>query len=129
MCLGIASFFNMNKINISEKFELFSDHWSPKIIGRSNGQDIKLAKVKGEFVWHNHQDEDELFYVIKGTLTIEFTDKRIVLEEGEMVIVPKGIEHKPIAEEEVWLMLIEPSSIQHTGDIKSALTVENCEEI
>jgi len=115
----------MNKININEKFGLFKDHWSPKIVGELNGQAVKLAKVQGEFVWHNHEHEDELFYIIRGTLKIEFEDKTIELKEGEMLIVPKGVEHKPIAEEEVWLLLFEPMSTKHTGAVKSELTVEN----
>ncbi len=119
----------MTAINLQEKFNLFNDHWSPKIIGELNGQAIKLAKVKGEFVWHNHKDEDELFFIIKGTLKIEFTEKTIVLNEGEMLIVPKGVEHRPIAEEEVYLMLFEPINIKHTGDVKHELTVEKYDRI
>jgi mannose-6-phosphate isomerase-like protein (cupin superfamily) len=117
----------MEPINLNEKFALFNDHWSPKIIGELNGQEIKLAKVKGEFVWHNHKNEDELFFIIKGTLTIKFKDKTVQLTEGEMVIVPAGVDHLPIAEEEVWLMLFEPSNIKHTGDVQSHLTVEKCD--
>jgi mannose-6-phosphate isomerase-like protein (cupin superfamily) len=119
----------MKVINLNEKFSLFNDHWSPKIIGELNGQDIKLAKVKGEFVWHNHQNEDELFFVIKGKLKIEFIDKTVEINEGEMIIVPKGVEHKPIAEEEVLMMLFEPNNIKHTGEIKHDLTIEKCERI
>ncbi|HFA47739.1 MAG TPA: cupin domain-containing protein [Bacteroidetes bacterium] len=114
-------------INIKEKFKLFDDHWSPKVIGELNGQQVKIAKVKGEFVWHDHKGEDELFYIIKGTLKIAFRDKTVELKEGEMLIVPKGVEHKPVAEEEVWLMLLEPANIKHTGDVKHELTVEECE--
>ena len=105
------------------------DHWNPKIIAELNGQDIKLAKVKGEFVWHNHKNEDELFFIVKGTLKIKFSNKIIELNEGEMLVVPKGIEHKPIAEEEVWLLLFEPSNTKHTGEVKSDLTVDNYERI
>ena len=119
----------MEPINLKEKFALFNDHWSPKIIGELNGQEIKLAKVKGEFVWHNHAEEDELFFIIKGELKIEFKDKVIKLAEGEMLIVPKGVEHRPIAEEEVLLVLFEPANIKHTGDVKHALTVEQYEKI
>lgn len=119
----------MNKINIHQKFGLFDDLWSPKIVGKLNGQAVKLAKVQGEFVWHNHENEDELFYIIRGTLKIEFEDKTIELNEGEMLIVPKGVEHKPIAEEEVWLLLFEPMSTKHTGAVESELTVENYEYI
>lgn len=119
----------MKKVNIHNKFKLFDDHWSPKIIGELNGQAVKIAKVQGEFVWHNHENEDELFYIIRGTLKIEFRDKTIELNEGEMLIVPKGVEHKPIAEEEVWLLLFEPISTKHTGVVESELTVEKCEYI
>lgn len=117
----------MQTINIKEKFNLFHDHWSPKIVGELNGQQVKLAKVKGEFVWHDHANEDELFYIIKGTLKMEFRDRTEVLNEGDMLIVPRGEEHKPIAEEEVWIMLFEPIATKHTGDVQHELTVENYE--
>ena len=119
----------IRKINIGDKFDLFKDHWNPKIVAELNGQDIKLAKVKGEFVWHNHKNEDELFFIVKGTLKIKFSNKIVKLNEGEMLVVPKGIEHKPIAEEEVWLLLFEPSNTKHTGEVKSDLTVDNYERI
>lgn len=119
----------MKVINLKEKFNVFSDHWSPRIIGQLNGQDVKIAKVKGEFVWHNHKDEDEMFYIIKGTLKMDFEDGRRTLKEGEMLIIPKGVEHKPIAEEEVWLMLFEPQAIKHTGEVKHELTKEVFEKI
>jgi len=114
----------MEVINLKDKFKLFDDHWSPKIIGQLNGQDVKLAKIKGEFVWHDHKDEDELFYVMKGTLQIEFRDKKVTLKEGEMLVIPRGVEHKPIANEEVWILLFEPSNIKHTGDVQHAYTKE-----
>ncbi len=119
----------MKKINIQEKFSLFSDHWSPKVIGELNGQHVKLAKVKGEFVWHDHAGEDELFYIFKGTLKLEFRDRTEVLNEGEMLIIPRGVEHRPVAEEEVWLMLFEPVATRHTGDVKHALTVEKYDRL
>jgi mannose-6-phosphate isomerase-like protein (cupin superfamily) len=119
----------MEVLNLNEKFTLFNDHWSPKIIAEMNGQEIKLAKVKGEFVWHNHQDEDELFFVVKGKLKIAFADKTLEINAGEMLIVPKGVEHKPIAEEEVLLMLIEPAGIKHTGDVKHEMTVDKYDRI
>ncbi len=119
----------MEVININQKFSLFNEHWSPKIIGQLNGQDVKLAKIKGEFVWHDHKDEGELFYIIKGTLKLEFRDKMVTLNEGEMLIIPKGVEHKPIADEEVWVLLFEPSNIKHTGDVKHELTKEIYEKI
>ncbi len=114
----------MEVINVKEKFGLFSDHWSPRIIGQLNGQDVKIAKVQGEFIWHNHKDEDELFYIIKGSLKIDFEDGMRTLSEGDMLIIPKGVEHKPIAEEEVWIMLFEPQAIKHTGEVQHELTVE-----
>ena len=119
----------MSIINIQEKFKLFSDFWSPKKVGELNGQQILLAKLKGEFVFHKHDDEDELFMVIKGSLDIELRDKIVTLNEGEFYIVPKGTEHKPIAKEEVHLLLFEPLSIKHTGNIVTDITVETYESI
>ena len=119
----------MSVINIHEKFKLFSDHWSPKKIGELNGQQILLAKLTGEFVFQKHDHEDELSMVIKGSLDIEFRDKTITLIEGEFYIVPKGVEHKPIAKEEVHIVLFEPLSIKHTGDIVADITVETYESI
>ena len=114
----------MDVINLRQKFSLFNDHWSPNIIGELNGQQVKVAKVKGEFVWHNHKEEDELFYIIKGILKIEFRDRIIELKEGEMVIIPAGVEHRPVAEEEVHLLLFEPAATKHTGELKYDITVE-----
>ncbi len=119
----------MKTINLKDKFDLFNDYWNPKIITELNGQLVKLAKVKGEFVWHDHKEEDELFYVVKGELIIEFRDRTEVINEGELIVVPKGVEHRPIAKEEVWIMLFEPANTKHTGEIKSDLTVDNCEKI
>jgi mannose-6-phosphate isomerase-like protein (cupin superfamily) len=104
-----------NKINIEQKLSLFSDHWNPRIIAELNGQHIKLAKIKGEFVWHSHENEDELFMVLKGDLTIEFRDKKIQLSPGEIVVIPKGIEHKPVTQGEVEIMLFEPVNTVNTG--------------
>jgi mannose-6-phosphate isomerase-like protein (cupin superfamily) len=119
----------MKVINLKEKFNLFTEQWSPKIIGQLNGQDVKLAKLEGEFVWHDHANEDELFLIIKGSLKIEFRDKLITLNEGEMLIIPKGIEHKPIANDEVWVLLFEPSNIKHTGEVQHELTKEKFDKI
>lgn len=119
----------MNVINIKEKFSLFSEYWTPKIVGELNGQHIKLAKFKGEFVWHQHDNEDELFMVIKGILTICFRDKVETIRENEMIIVPKGVEHKPVAEEEVWVMLFEPISTLNTGNADSVFTKNNLDNI
>ena len=119
----------MNVINLQEKFTKFSDHWHPRIIGALNGQAVKLAKVQGEFVWHSHENEDELFYILKGTLKIEFRDGIKILNEGEMLIIPRGVEHRPIAEEEVHLMLFEPMETKHTGEVEHELTREDLDWI
>lgn len=116
----------LNSINIEEKFGLINEYWTPKVVGELNGQYVKLAKVKGEFVWHDHENEDELFMVVKGTLYMDFRDGRTTTTQaGEIIIVPKGVEHRPhTADKEVWVMLFEPKAIKHTGDVKSELTVE-----
>lgn len=119
----------MNTINIQEKFSLFSEFWSPKIVGELNGQYVKLVKLKGEFVWHKHDHEDEMFLVIKGVLKIEFRDRTETIHENEFIVVPKGIEHKPVADEEVWVMLFEPKETLNTGDVTSTFTKENLESI
>jgi len=120
----------MSKVNIAQKLTLFSDHWSPRIVGELNGQQVKLAKLKGEFVWHKHDIEDEFFLVISGTLRMEFRDRTELISPGEFVIVPRGVEHKPVAEtEEVSVMLFEPASTLNTGDAESALRKEELERI
>ncbi|MEL6251585.1 MAG: cupin domain-containing protein [Bacteroidota bacterium] len=119
----------MNVINLDQKFSLFQDQWSPKVIAELNGQEVKLAKVQGEFVWHDHEREDELFFVVKGELTIEFRDRTEVIKAGEMIVVPRGVEHKPIAKEEVWIMLFEPTQIKHTGEVEHELTVKDYDKI
>jgi len=116
-------------INIREKFNLFSERWVPKKIGELNGQQILLAKIKGEFVFHKHDDEDELFLVIKGELELELRDRTVFLTEGEFFIVPKGIEHKPKAKEETHLLLFEPLTTKHTGDLMTDITVETYEKL
>ena len=120
---------NMDVINIQEKFGLFSDHWSPKRIGELNGQQIILAKVQGEFVFHKHDDEDELFMVMKGQLILELRDRTVVVNPGEFYTVPRGVEHKPTAKEETHLLLLEPLGTKHTGDVMADITVETYEEI
>ena len=107
----------MDKVNLLQKFDLVTEYWSPKIVGELNGQQVKLAKFQGEFVWHQHEAEDEAFFVMKGSLRMEFRDKTIELNEGEMIIVPRGVEHKPVAEKEVWVMLFEPASTLNTGNV------------
>lgn len=113
----------MQKINLKEKFTLFSEEWTPKIIAESNGQLVKIAKGSGELVWHKHDNEDELFIVFKGQLTLQLRDKHIVLNEGEMYVVPKGVEHCPIAEPDTHFMMIEPANTAHTGSLQSEVTV------
>lgn len=112
----------MEKVNLERKFQLFTEHWSPKIVGELNGQHVKLAKLKGEFVWHKHDQEDELFFVVKGNFKMEYRDRTVIVNENEFLIVPKGIEHKPVADEEVWVMLFEPATTLNTGDTENELT-------
>jgi mannose-6-phosphate isomerase-like protein (cupin superfamily) len=113
----------VSKINLVDKFSCFTDQWSPKIVADLNDSHVKLAKVQGEFVWHAHAEEDELFMVMKGELTIELRDGRIMLGPGELVVIPRGVEHRPVAVEEVHLLLVEPKGIRHTGDVITARTV------
>lgn len=119
----------MDKVNLTDKLALFQDHWNPRIVGELNGQQVKLAKLKGEFVWHSHAEEDELFFVIEGELTIRFRDRTVLLRRNEFIIVPKGVEHKPIAEKEVSVMLFEPASTLNTGELNNHLTKENLDKI
>jgi mannose-6-phosphate isomerase-like protein (cupin superfamily) len=119
----------MEKVNLTHNFGLFQDYWSPKIVGELNDSYVKLAKLKGEFVWHHHEVEDELFLVVKGRLLIKLRDRDIWLEEGEFVIIPKGVEHLPIAEEEAHVLLLEPKSTLHTGNVRSEKTVAELERI
>ena len=119
----------MEKVNLTEKFSKFSDYWSPKIAGELNDSYIKLVKFKGEFVWHHHEQEDELFLVVKGKLLIKLRDRDIWLEEGEFVVIPRGVEHLPIAEEEVHVLLLEPKSTLNTGNIENERTVAGLERI
>jgi mannose-6-phosphate isomerase-like protein (cupin superfamily) len=112
----------MEKINLAEKLAAFSEHWQPRIVGALNGQHVKVVKLKGEFVWHHHESEDEMFLVLKGRLRIEFRDREVDLEEGEFMIVPRGIEHRPVAEEEAHVLLFEPASTLNTGNVVNART-------
>ena len=114
----------VSKINLAEKFGCFTDQWSPKIVADLNDSHVKLAKVQGEFVWHQHADEDELFIVLRGDLTIELRDGQVILGPGELVVIPKGVEHRPVARDEVQLMLIEPKGTLHTGDVVTDRTVK-----
>ncbi|MEJ2635022.1 MAG: cupin domain-containing protein [Calditrichia bacterium] len=113
----------MEKINIKQKLSLFSDYWNPRIAGELNGQQVKLVKFLGAFDWHHHENEDEFFMVIKGRFRMELRNRNIELEEGEFLIVPKGVEHRPVAEKEVHVLLFEPASILNTGNLRNEKTV------
>lgn len=110
------------KVNLRETFHRFDEPWTPKIVGELNGQYVKLAKCRGELVWHAHEEEDELFLVVRGQLTLHLRDRSVELSEGELFIVPRGVEHLPVAEEEAWVLLFEPKSTAHTGSVVSELT-------
>jgi mannose-6-phosphate isomerase-like protein (cupin superfamily) len=114
----------LKKINLNDKFGKFDDYWSPRIIGELNGQFVKLAKLKGEMIWHTHENEDEFFQVIKGSIVIHLREQSVSLSEGECFIVPKGVEHKPEATKEAHVMLFEPKATAHTGTVSSNMTVE-----
>ncbi len=124
-----AEYKSLDKINISEKLEKFSTHWDPRIVGELNGQHVKLVKIKGRFDWHKHDEEDEMFFVVKGSFRMLLRDKTLELREGEFVIIPKGVEHCPAAEEEAHLMLFEPASTLNTGNAESDKTVADPEWI
>jgi mannose-6-phosphate isomerase-like protein (cupin superfamily) len=115
----------MEKVNLAQKFSAFSDYFNPRIAGELNGQLVKLVKFKGEFIWHHHEQEDELFYVVKGSFDMHFRDKVITINTGEFIIVPHGTEHKPVANEEVEIMLFEPATTLNTGNIENELTKKN----
>ncbi len=119
----------IEKVNTEQKLSLIRDHWNPRIAGELNGQQVKIVKFKGSFIWHKHDHEDELFYVLKGQFTMELRDKNIVVKENEFLIVPRGVEHKPVADEEVSVMLFEPVSTLNTGDTQNELTKEKLERI
>jgi len=119
----------MEKVNLAKKFASFDEQWSPKIVGKLNGQCVKIVKVQGEFVWHHHDVEDEMFMVIEGRLTIKFPDRDVTLEKGEFLIVPHGVEHKPVAEEEAHVLLFEPRATLNTGNVRNERTVEAPEAI
>ena len=119
----------MRSVNLAEKFRLFDDYWSPKIVGDLNDSYVKLVKVKGEFVWHHHDAEDELFLVVKGRLLLRFRERDVWVAEGEFVIVPRGVEHLPIAPEETHLLLLEPKSTLNTGNVRNERTVAELERL
>ena len=119
----------MDKVNIAEKLAQFDEPWKPKIVGQVNDAHVKLVKFQGDFVWHHHEEEDELFLVVSGSIVIKFRDRDVRLEEGEFLIVPRGVEHKPVAEEEAAVLLFEPVSTLNTGNVRSERTVEAPERL
>jgi mannose-6-phosphate isomerase-like protein (cupin superfamily) len=119
----------MEKVNLKEKLSRFAESWSPKIVGELNGQLVKLVKFVGEFVWHHHENEDELFLVVKGRFRMEFRDRHVWLGEGEFLIVPRGVEHRPVAEEEAHVLLFEPASTLNTGNVRNERTLPRLERL
>jgi mannose-6-phosphate isomerase-like protein (cupin superfamily) len=119
----------MQSVNLSEKFGKFNDHWNPRVIGELNDCHVKAVKIKGEFMWHHHDVEDELFLVVKGTLRMRFRDRDVLVREGEFLIVPHGLEHMPVADEEVHIILLEPKTTLNTGNIENERTVRELERL
>jgi len=119
----------MQKVNLAEKFARFSEPWQPKIVGELNGQQVKLVKFQGPFVWHHHDHEDELFLVVQGRFRMEFRDRNVWLEEGEFLVVPRGVEHRPVADEEAHVLLFEPATTLNTGNVRNERTVPSLERI
>ncbi len=115
----------ISMMNLRQKFELFTDLWSPKVVGEINDYQVKLAKIEGEFVWHQHDHTDEFFLVVQGSMRIEYDDHYVSLDEGEIHIVPKGVRHRTVADEECWIVIIEPRDVVNTGDVNSEMTAEN----
>jgi mannose-6-phosphate isomerase-like protein (cupin superfamily) len=119
----------MDKVNLSEKLARFAEHWKPRVVGELNGQQVKLVKFRGPFLWHHHDTEDELFLVVKGRFRMEFRDRHLWVEEGEFLIVPRGVEHRPVAEEEAHVLLFEPATTLNTGNVRNERTVADLERI
>ena len=117
------------KANVAEKLALFDEHWKPKIVGELNGQHVKLVKFLGEFVWHHHDEEDEMFLVVEGRFRMEFRDREVWIERGEFIVVPRGVEHRPVAEDEASVMLFEPASTLNTGNVIGEMTVAELDRI
>ncbi|MBN1264595.1 MAG: cupin domain-containing protein [Anaerolineales bacterium] len=117
----------MEKVNLGQKFDLIEEYWDPKIVGELNGQMVKIAKIQGEFIWHLHEDAEEFFYLFQGSMSIRLRDKDVALGEGEFFIVPRGVEHKPVAEEEAWIVMFEPAGTLNTGNVESELTRKGLE--
>ena len=120
---------SVDKVNIKDKLALFDEQWKPKIVGELNGQYVKLVKFTGEFVWHHHDEEDELFLVVKGRFRMEFRDRSVWIEEGEFIVVPRGVEHRPVAEDEAHVLLFEPASTLNTGNVRDERTVAELDRI
>lgn len=120
---------SVDKVNLAQKLALFAEHWSPKVVGDLNGQQVKLAKLQGPFVWHHHEAEDELFLVLQGHLRMELRDRTVDVAPGEFIIIPRGVEHRPVAEEEVHVLLFEPASTLNTGNVRGERTVENLQRL
>lgn len=119
----------MDAVNLSTKLAQFDDHWNPRIVAELNGQHVKLVKFEGEFVWHHHDNEDELFYVVRGEFRMDFRDRSVAVREGEFIVVPRGVEHRPVAEREVEVMLFEPASTLNTGNVRTELTRDRLESL
>ncbi|MBK7561376.1 MAG: cupin domain-containing protein [Chitinophagaceae bacterium] len=119
----------MEKVILTEKFSLFSDYFNPRIVGELNGQQVKLVKFKGAFTWHHHDNEDELFYVVKGSFDMQLPEKTITVQAGEFLIIPKGTEHRPFANEEVEIMLFEPAATLNTGNVENEMTKKDLEHL
>lgn len=120
---------SVEKVNVEQKLAAFAEHWKPKIAGELNGQHVKLVKFLGPFVWHHHDEEDELFLVVKGRFRMEFRDREVWIEEGEFIVVPRGVEHRPVAEEEAHVLLFEPASTLNTGNVRDDRTVAELDRI
>jgi mannose-6-phosphate isomerase-like protein (cupin superfamily) len=119
----------IDKVNVAEKFTLVAEHWSPKIVGELNGQHVKIVKFNGAFSWHHHEAEDEMFFVVKGRFRMELPDRHVWIDEGEFIVVPKGVEHRPVAEEEVHVLLFEPATTLNTGNVVNERTVKKLDRI
>ena len=119
----------MSKVNIPEKFSKITEYWKPHITAELNGQHVKLDKLKGEFVFHHHEHEDEMFLVVKGRFRMDFRDRHEWIEEGEFIVVPRGVEHRPVAEEECWIVLFEPASTLNTGNVENEMTLHELDRV
>ena len=119
----------MHKVNLSQKFDQIEEFWSPRIVGELNGQVVKIARIEGEFIWHKHEEQDEFFLVVKGEMVIRLRDRDVDLKEGEFFVVPRGVEHKPTAEEEAHILMFEPAGTLNTGDVRDERTIDEVERI